>query len=61
MPEHRAHDIARHPMSILILFANPGGSVNLHFTHGHLNRLIMRLDDPLVIPNQCHNGNRFGR
>ena len=57
MPEYRPHHIARHPMCILILFANPCGSVNLQFTHGHLNRFIMGLDDPLVIPNQCRNGN----
>ena len=25
----------------------------------YLNCFIMGLDDPLVIPNQCHNGNRF--
>ncbi len=61
VPEHRPHHIARHPMCILILFANPCGSVGLQFTHGHRHRLIMRLDDPLVIANQCCNGNRFRR
>jgi len=57
MSEYRPHHIARHPMCILILLANPCGGVNLQFTNGHLNRLIMRLDDPLVIPNQCRDGN----
>ncbi len=57
MPEHRPHHITRYPIRILILFADPGGSVNLQLTHGHLNRLIMGLNDPLVIPNQCRDGN----
>jgi hypothetical protein len=57
MPEHRADQIARQPVCILILFPNPTGGVDLQFTQGHRHRLIVCLNNPPVIAHECRNGN----
>jgi hypothetical protein len=57
MPEHRADQIARQPVRVLILFPNPTGCVGLEFTQGHRHRLVMRLNNAPVITDECRNGN----
>ena len=61
MPEHGRHDVAGWPVGTLTGLAHARCGESFQLMQCHRHRLLVSLDDAVVIAGQCRNGNRFGR